>query len=135
MNTHMKGLGTQVSRSRTVTSRETHLLRVPDVMSSVTRIKTLSFFSGLCPADSHESYNLRMLGCWRVFKMATSSLKRACSALLYRFSCVCVYEYVCVCVQAPMHTLYTIWKSGEIIKLYGLRSNLLHTHQPPGKTH
>ena len=84
-------------RTHTHTHIHTHYwslmypLSVPDVMSSVTSTRTCSFLSFLspwtiplprCDVTSQESYSFKMLGCWSVFKMATSSLKRACSALL-----------------------------------------------------
>ena len=70
-----------------------HPLSVPEVMSSVTSTNTFRSFLSRVRVSSQESYRRRMFGCCSVFKMATSSLNRACSVLLYRFS------YRCVCME------------------------------------
>ena len=76
-----------------------HPLSVPEVMSSVTSTNTFRSFLSRVRVISQESYRRRMFGCCSVFKMATSSLNRACSVLLYRFS----YRWVCMEVYIIIH--------------------------------
>lgn len=57
---------------------DAHVLSVPDVMSSVTRMMHLWPFT----VDFQESWKRTMLGCCRHFSISTSSLKRCRSALV-----------------------------------------------------
>lgn len=56
----------------------THVLRVPDVISSVTSMMHLWPFT----VDFHESWKRTMFGCCSPFSISTSSLKRCRSALV-----------------------------------------------------
>lgn len=56
----------------------THVLSVPEVMSSVTRMMHLWPFT----VDFQESWKRTMFGCCRHFSISTSSLKRCRSALV-----------------------------------------------------
>lgn len=58
--------------------RGTHVLSVPEVMSSVTRMMHLWPFT----VDFQESWKRTMLGCCRPFSISTSSLNRCRSALV-----------------------------------------------------
>lgn len=57
---------------------DTHVLSVPEVMSSVTRMMHLWPFT----VDFQESWKRTMFGCCRPFSISTSSLKRCRSALV-----------------------------------------------------
>lgn len=59
----------------------THVLRVPDVMSSVTRMVHFWLFS----VDFQESKNRTMFGCCRPFSISTSSQNRWRSTLFRRW--------------------------------------------------
>ena len=73
--------------------RETNVLRVPEVMSSVTSRMHLCPFT----VDFQESWKRTMLGCWSPFSISTSSLNRCRSAL--------VSLRVCTHTHTHTHTL------------------------------
>lgn len=95
----LMGNGIQIKdryRRRTVNQEQksgpwfgTHVFRVPDVMSSVTRTVHLLPLT----VDFQESKNLTMLGCCRVFNISTSSLNRWRSTLFRRWVCKHINQY------------------------------------------
>lgn len=59
----------------------THVFRVPEVISSVTKMTLfLSLFGSLV---SHESWNFTIFGCCNCFSISASSLNLALSAFEY----------------------------------------------------